>query len=394
MNLTRFVSLQLRKIKRPKRIASYVEHLEKNKIILQELPENHQYGKKVLIVKTEDIGDYLLFRNFLEIYSIHFRSQGFKVTFLANSSWRQLFEYYDHSLVDEIIWLDKDRYRDDEQYLKDLFLHLRNSGFQKTICPERWRHIAWTDCIAVAAASPDRYAVSNTDESSAFNKQSDLLYNHIYESSWDIEHEFSFNKNFTEWVLGENIGFDMPFLSHSNKEYGYGKKIIFNIAASKKSKRWPVKNWIKLIDQIKQHYPNYEMELIGGKDEKDSAQAIQEATQIKNQVGKCTISETIYLLPNADLIITHDSFALHAAVSLGVKQIIVLANGNNDFRFSNYTSITNQVQTIYPSFFVKKKKSKQFSLYDQWFYDATSSDMTTISVKEIMDVLVGLELHQ
>ncbi|WP_191967868.1 glycosyltransferase family 9 protein [Rhizosphaericola mali] len=366
------------------------QYHKKNAEIAQ-LPSYETFEKKILIIKTEDIGDYLLFRNFLTYFRNAEKFKGYQITLLGNSAWKSVFDVYDKDLVDHVIWLDKSKYMHHENYSQKLYAQLRDEKFEYTICPERWRHIAWADCITLAANSLLKFGVKNTDEHTAFNAESDKIYHHIFENSWAITHEFIFNKSYTEWVIEENISIEKPIIPNERKPIFKEKTILFNIAASKKSKRWPIKNWINLIETVKQQYSDYHLAIIGGPMEIKEANIITEATHITSLVNKYSITETIELLNGIALLITNDSFALHAGIGNKTKNIISIANGNNAFRFADYSFLSsNPNESIYPKYYLKKNKSQYFSDRKRWFYDATSTDISTINPNEILDKIKAI----
>jgi len=390
MSFIRLISLLLRKRKRFKRHQVSMALFETNREILQSLPPNGKHEKDVILIKTEDIGDYLLFRTFLPYYSRFYRNKGYKITLLGNLGWKQVFEAYDQDFVDNVIWLDKSLFIVNKNYTKELFLSLRTYRFAIVICAERSREIASSDCLVLATAAPQKKAPKNTDQNNDFNEISDSIYTDIFSDSWSLEHEFIFNKKFAEWIINTPIEIDQPLIPISKRNNT--KKIIFNIAASKKTKKWPIDNWILLIEKIKKIYSDFELFIIGGHGELKDAEAIQATIPIESLVGKLSIPETIAFLSDAHLLITNDSFALHAAVGLSTKHIIVIANGNNAFRFSDYGRISSKVISIYPTYYTQIEKMITFSSKDKWFYDAPSTDIATISASDVLEKTIDI-LH-
>ena len=388
MGFVRSVSILLRKRKRLKKNRICKMLFDANKEIIQSLPPDADTGKHVLIIKAEDIGDYLLFRDFLPYLSKFYRNKGYKITLLGNKVWKQVFDAYDQGAVDNVIWMDKNAFITDAAYTKELFLSLRTYGFEVVVLAERWREIAWSDCLVLATGASRTKGPKNTDQNSAFNKISDAIYTDVFANSWDLEHEFIFNKKFAEWITNENIGIARPSIP-TPTPYST-KKIVFNIAASKKTKRWPISNWISLIKKIKDLYPDFGLFMIGGHRELKDAKTIQEATHVESLVGQLSIPDTIAFLSDAHLLITNDSFALHAAVGMSTRHVIVLANGNNAFRFSDYGRLSDKVVALYPKYYTRMEKSANCSLKDKWFYDAPSTDIATISTSDVLESVVDV----
>src|ERR1700761_4295017 len=72
--------------------------------------------RRLLLIKTDEIGDYVLLRNQLSRVRSSAVYRGYRVTLVGNTDWRQLFEAYDAHVADELIWIDKLRFRRDLFY--------------------------------------------------------------------------------------------------------------------------------------------------------------------------------------------------------------------------------------------------------------------------------------
>ena len=109
----RFFSILIRKIKSRKKQGKLLEQFNIWKEQQRFLQESNP-TKKILIIRLDDIGDYILFRNFLPYYknAEHWKSYSF--TLLGNIVWKDLFEKYDASLVNAVIWIDKKQYLQNE----------------------------------------------------------------------------------------------------------------------------------------------------------------------------------------------------------------------------------------------------------------------------------------
>ena len=60
----------------------------------------------ILLVKTDEIGDYILWRRLLPEIVQAERFRGKAIHFCGNSSWKSLFDTFDRGLVSQSIWLD------------------------------------------------------------------------------------------------------------------------------------------------------------------------------------------------------------------------------------------------------------------------------------------------
>jgi ADP-heptose:LPS heptosyltransferase len=113
--------------------------------------------------------------------------------------------------------------------------------------------------------------------------------------------------------MDKNIEFSTNLLP--SKSY-----IVINPNASdlRLERRWGKENFKKLIQQISRKYPNYEIVLIGSKDEREYVSEIIEdfdSNNIQNLAGKTNIDELIGIIKNAQLVITNDTGPMHISFS-------------------------------------------------------------------------------
>ncbi len=120
--------------------------------VQRQLPEPSPAKGKLLVIRLDDIGDYLLFRNQLGVYKKSPRWKDHSVTLLGNTSWKDIFEACDKDSVDDVIWVNKSRYLIDAAYRLETWQHLRARGFDTVVAPSRTRPLLLDDLCMLAAA--------------------------------------------------------------------------------------------------------------------------------------------------------------------------------------------------------------------------------------------------
>lgn len=341
----------------------------------------HPVSGRVALVRTDDIGDYLVFRNYLEIYSNLILRTSFIL--IGNKAWKSIFEKYDATLFDQVVWIDKPKFKTDAVYRNELLRQIQSLGIETIIVPERTRRLLVNDVLVLASQAPIRIGAKNTNDGEAINLLSDSFYTSLYADSYAMEHESIYNQHFINWLTEKNVGIQKPSFSIEQKPRN---SIICAIGSSQPSKRWPASHWTDLLLKIKIQLGTLEnVLLVGGPGDLENANLILEKVNCTSLVGKNSLLETIELLQSAYLSISNDSFALHAAVSSEVPHIFVLANGNNSFRFCDYKSIADQVIPIYATYYQKHKE--HMSDQKKWFLTSPSSDMSSISVSTVWSVI-------
>ena len=113
-----------------------------------------------------------------------------------------------------------------------------------------------------------------------------------------------------------------------------GKKIVSFCPGSRHfTKRWPAENWKKLAEVMSTH--NHVV-LIGGSEDSAICQSIQEIGGVINLSGKLGRLESAAVLSFADLVITNDSFLMHAANAIGKKIVALFGSSVKEFGFFPY----------------------------------------------------------
>ncbi len=341
-------------------------------------------SKKLLIIRLDDIGDYILFRNTLKQYRTSLDYKTYSITLLGNVAWKSIFETYDADLVDQTIWVQKNNYYDDAGYRMQLWQMLAKQGYHTVICPSYTRPLLLDDACMLACNATLRIGNKNTFSSDSINDLSNQLYNNLFDTK-DLMHEYSFNCAFAEWVT--NIKPENNYPTLSKNQIQLNNSIICFIGASAKSKRWPNKHWITLINCIKAK--GLDVCICGGPSDVKNGAEIAVATGVNNLVAQLNLVDMLTYIGGSKLTISNDTMAAHAAASFGINTIILSA-GDNFYRFGNYASIGMQhVHTYYPTNLLNELKTKQIS--ELKFYTAVSKDIYTIypsTILEIVDKLV------
>ena len=134
-------------------------------------------------------------------------------------------------------------------------------------------------------------------------------------------------KIFTENELGEIISTQPELIINVDKVNETKKKfskefkhICLGISASGPTKRWDIKNFIKLCININQRIPS-KFYLAAGRNDKDLIDQFLNSELSNNCISfkDLKISETLPIIKNCDLYIGNDTGWLHISSALGIK---------------------------------------------------------------------------
>ena len=386
--MLRNISLSVRKIQGRKEIKKVLATFLQWKEDIATLAPPPPAAKKLLIIRLDDIGDYLLFRNTLKAYRNAPQWQGYEITLLANQVWKGLYEYADNDAADKVIWVSKNDYFDKPASRKALWQSLRNEGFDTVICPARARPLLLDDACMLAAGAPHNIGSNNDMKYPEWNALSDTLYTTLYPQRNMMVHEFLFNVRFAEQCTGLRLDLDRPAIPAPQVNTGITTPyIVCFIGGSKKSHRWPAERWIELI-QMAAKDDQYTIVLAGGKGDKDIADKVVAATQARSIVGEVTLPEVAGWMKGSAAIISNDTMSSHLAVSCD-RPTLIVANGDNFYKFCDYKNAgIERVDNAYPDLFLNYWKKKHYKPFKN--YVAVTKDIATIPANRVYNALQQL----
>jgi ADP-heptose:LPS heptosyltransferase len=410
--LFRSISLLLRRRQSGKAVTRILRSFDHWKTEQEDLPAypvqetSAASRKKTLVIRLDDIGDWLLFRNHFAVYKNSFRWPGHELVLLGNAVWKDLFAALDSETADRAIWVDKGEYARNAAYRLDLWTRLRQKGFATVVCPSRTRPLLLDDLCVLATGAPQRLASVNTFPDRAWNELSDGLYTELFRGGDPLLHEFFFNGSFAEWCCGKHFEGSRPEIDGGRIGEGGAENkvgdlagaggmppyILCFIGSSTKSKRWPVQNWIGLIRILAQKQAPggkdlYKIIIAGGPQDMAMADSIQKATGAHSIAGKASLPEMIGWAGGAAALVTNDTMAAHLGPSCN-RPTLIIANGNNSLRFTDYARAgIGNVVTIYPRVFLRKRKKRA---EDHFHHVAVSADIASIGAETVAGELETL----
>jgi heptosyltransferase-2 len=140
-------------------------------------------------------------------------------------------------------------------------------------------------------------------------------------------------KNFTQDILKKEIE-SQPKIYCNSKEVEEAKQkfnisnnkknIVAGISASGPTKRWDVKNYIKLFEEINKRFPS-RFFLAGGPNDENIIQEVLNSSIGENclSFSKMSISQTIPIISLCDVSISNDTGFGHISSALGLKSLFL-----------------------------------------------------------------------
>ena len=308
---------------------------------------------RVLVVRNDSIGDYLLYRPWLRQLSHVLRARGQRLTLLANRVWAPLAQAWDGEWCEEIIAVDFGAFAKDLSYRSQLVQKLGEKGFGEVIYPLHVREPLVENFIRFLQA-PIRVASEGAHQVSDWLSLLNASYSHLLPSTRAVLFEYDRNREFFEnWQRlaagpGAPPATEVAPLALPPSVHEAARQLAATTApylvlfpgASARQKRWPPAAFAKLARQLHQHYgARYRLVLAGSAaDDKLAQQLLRVAgpdVPLENQCGKTDLPGLAALLAGAQLVISNDTVAAHLAVQAGTPCLVLLM-GENYGKFFPY----------------------------------------------------------
>ena len=275
----------------------------------------------LVVIKSMGIGDLVIL-----IANIHAISKSInsKVVVLAQENTRaaEILKYDPH--VEEVINLDKKGFL-------NIIKKIKNKKFE--------RSYIYSDSLRL-------YLIS---------KLSGIKYSYQYRFfSKQGKNFFKTAKQFTENTLNTKINHESKIFWNSNeidnarKKFNISnetKNIVCGISASGPSKRWDIKNYINLFENINDKFPCKFFIAAGPKDQDLVKEVMNSSLKEKCiSFAGMTISETIPIINSCQTYIGNDTGWAHISAALNLKSLYLFCDSPSDA----YGTWRNNIEIIVP----------------------------------------------
>lgn len=341
----------------------------------------------ILIVKIDAIGDYVLFRNFLEIIRNSDMFKNYHITFLGNEIYKDLALSFDKNVVDKFIWLNRKKFSENRIYRWKFLLGLKIKKYDILVNPTFSRNFYFDDEIAKNIRAKNKIAQKGDKSNSSKNTIGDNYYSKLIKSSQE-SFEFYKNRDFFSQFLEQKITLKQPNfpISITKKD----NTIIFFPSASEKHKQWNPDNFVILAKLILSKY-DIDIKIAGSIYDFELVKYICENVnnpKIHNLAGKTSLSELTNLLAQSKLLISNDTGAIHIAAAVKTNTICMY-KGDHFGRFQPYP---NEINEYMHTIFSKRLKQEiDTQIFDRQHYETISSDkLETILPEEVLNIVEKL----
>lgn len=317
--------------------------------------------KEILIVNSDSIGDYILFRNFLKEIKYSEKYKDYKLVLLGCEKYKDFAEYLDSDIVDKFLWMPP---LPENRSFEEL-VDIKNNLYQEQGLKYYYDTVVFSSFNSICKKQVHEFLTSEIsckekvifcDKINSSRDSNEMLsYTHIY-MNYNAKYMFDFdlNKAFFEDLLNKKIDIQYPkiendkvnftcdWLKDQKKEY-----IVINPCAFHKFRMWHEFNWIQVIKHLIQL--NYDIFIVCGSNEKNYCQKLINETG-ENDVKLLSglpVEQLLSVLKLAKMYIGQDSGVFHIAAALNIRSLCLSA-GNAYFRFVNYPKTRQNVKVVFP----------------------------------------------
>lgn len=341
------------------------------KLFLRTPKTKQPSNKKLLIIKTDAIGDYILFRNFIEKVKKSKKYEGYEIHFLGNIAWKNIFDHLDKKYVDHANFLNlKPLYYGGNKYRKKILDKFEAENFDTIIYPAYSRN-SIIDIIISKINAKNKIAFSGDDVNMSYFEKpfTNKFYTKLIKTNQKFE--FNRNKDFFEQILGKKFDLLNPKINIKKKQGNY---FVVNPGVSVKSRQWRPENFARVIDYLIEKY-RAKIYIIGSKSELELDNKVKELSKHKNKIEIKNDNPLYYILTliaGSRGVISNDTSTPYMAVALG-KKVYCVAGKIGYGRMHPYLNYKDAIY-FYPPGIDKIKKVKNYHK-DQGLDDITTKEV-------------------
>ena len=316
-------------------------------------------ASRVLVLRPDSIGDYLLYRPWLRAFSEVVRQRGQRLTLVANALWAPLAQTWDADLFDELLPLDVGRFRRSFGYRRKVVRQLAAGGFGEVVYPTHVREPVMENFIRFMKA-PRRVASQGEGHQEPWYRLVNAGYTELLPAQADTLFEYWRNGEFFEHWLGEPALDPAPLALPASVraagaiETAVGPYIVLFPGASAQQKRWPAEHFAHLAQALHLRYDiAYRLVLAGSADDAPLARTIMREAWVGvpfiDLCGKTDLPGLAGLVAGAALLVSNDTVAAHLAAQVGTPCVVMLM-GENYGKFFPYPAelLTAPCRCLFP----------------------------------------------
>lgn len=293
---------------------------------------------RVLLVRLDNIGDFVLWLDAARAIAQHYRERGKHVTLLANAVWSQWATEFD--FFDEVVGVQEGRFRSDLRYRFRMGRVVRRLRAGTAVQPAATRVLALGDSLLRLSGATIRVGPEGSFDSSAQGDRAvgDRWYTTLLPVDAGIHNEMRRNAAFVRALTGKEYKArvadlreqtDVRLASSLSAELEGRPYFVLFPGATFAGRLWPVERYVELANRL--HKETGWIGVVSG-GPGEAAQAARLCADvgfpILNWVGRTKLTQLAGVLAHAELLVANETSAVHIAAAVGVPSVCLLGGGH------------------------------------------------------------------
>ena len=293
--------------------------------------------KKLLIVRPDGIGDFIIFLDTFKEYGKLYPSDKWEITLLGNRAWTDLAERLPYS--DENLFLDRKKFLSSPLHRFRILRKVRQTAFDTVIYPAFSREYFYGDAVVRVCAAGNKIGSEGDmcNIQSHRKKKSDRWYTKLIPSSKGPMNELDLNAEFIRGLGLDNFISSAPLyplevlpepegiISDTGIPY-----FVIAPSASWVGKRWPKERFAELASLLNEQ-TGWTPVLCGEPNDTALAEEIMnDSPELpwKDLTGRLNLPGLMWLLRGGNMLVSNDSGVVHMAAAVGCPSLCIMGGGH------------------------------------------------------------------
>jgi len=310
-----------------------------------------------LIIRPDEIGDYMLWRNFIPELAESDVLKGYEIHFCGNVTCKDLFEIEDAKYFQQTTWLQKTRFKKELGYRYRFLRKAYSENYTIVINPVYSRAKRVDDAIIKATKARQVIGMMRNNENYAsyemkFDK---YLYTRLMpEILSKPVFEFYRNKQFTEFItakksLVEKISINTDSISSTLLNTLPEKYFVVFPGSRNTFRIWPAEKFVAVSNYLFDSF-GWTVVICGSAGDAGYTAAFVQQYQHDciDLTGNTSLPEMLLVLQKARCLLSVDTGSVHLAAAVGCT-VFGIYNGSQYGRFAPYPKeIADHFFSVYP----------------------------------------------
>lgn len=288
--------------------------------------------RKVALVRLDNIGDFVLWRDALRGWRELFPPQTHELTLIAQQTWASLLEGVPE--IDRIWTLDRDKLVRDRPYRRAQWRAVRQAGFETVVQARPGRELLREDALSRVSGARERIAWARPDGGASPVHQllSERVYTRLVPPGPPGQMELERNADLVRALGLAGFKPDVPCLAEQAEcppELAGQMFYVLFPGADRAERRWPPARFAEIARRL-HALTGWLGVVCGGPDDRERGQEIRQAAQVPMQdwTGRTSLPALAAIMRRACLVVSNETGGVHLAASVGAPCVCITGGGH------------------------------------------------------------------